>query len=152
MRLGIMSRQSASLGQPTLIRHKWFVPALIVTFVFDLTISQGELAHRLVKRLYGLTNKKDASEQISRRYRRAHHFDASEDPNSSEGAVFDESPSLRDGTGGSPELHHTITNSRNNPLQLASFSSARTQDPAARVSMHPPHRARGLTQLPEFYL
>ena len=30
------------------------------------TLLQGELAHRLVKRLYGLTNKKDAPEQIAR--------------------------------------------------------------------------------------
>ena len=31
---------------------------------------QGELAHRLVKRLYGLTNKRNAPKQIAKRYRR----------------------------------------------------------------------------------
>ena len=89
---------------------------------------QGELAHRLVKRLYGLTNKKNAPEQIARHYHRAHHFNASESasrPNApaSQGNGMDESP----------EFHHTITNSRNNPVELASFSSHRTQDPAAKV-------------------
>lgn len=81
----------------------------------------GELAHRLVKRLYGLTNKRDAPEQISRRYRRAHHFGAS---GSDESAPKDTDPS------DSPELHYTITRSRNEPVQLASFSGAKTQDPA----------------------
>jgi hypothetical protein len=33
-----------------------------------LTALQGELAHRLVKRLYGLTNKRNAPKQIAKRY------------------------------------------------------------------------------------
>lgn len=37
----------------------------------------GELAHRLLKRRYGLTNKKNAPGKISGRYRRADHFSAS---------------------------------------------------------------------------
>jgi hypothetical protein len=35
-----------------------------------IALLQGELAHRLVKRLYGLTNKKDAMAQISKKYTR----------------------------------------------------------------------------------
>jgi hypothetical protein len=31
---------------------------------------QGELAHRLIKRLYGLTNKKDPMKQIGKKYNR----------------------------------------------------------------------------------
>ena len=38
---------------------------------------------------------------------------------------------------GLPELHHSMSNSRNDPVQLASFSSSSTQDPAAKVTpMH----------------
>ena len=90
---------------------------------------QGELAHRLVKRLYGLTNKKDAPEQIARHYRRAHHFNGSDiaDPSS------DELASRREDECDSPDFHHTISTSRNNPTELASFSSNSTQDPAAKV-------------------
>ena len=96
---------------------------------------QGELAHRLVKRLYGLTNKKDAPEQIARRYRRAHHFGASGSRDSSREDIPlpDSHRAPRyDGVDDSPEFHHTITNSRNNPVELASFP--KMQDPAATVS------------------
>ena len=98
-----------------------------------LNLLQGELAHRLVKRLYGLTNKKDAPEQIARRYRRAHHFGASEYCDPSLGGIpLDGGHTSRyDSTDDSPEFHHTITNSRNNPVEVASFSD--TQDPAAKV-------------------
>ena len=92
---------------------------------------QGELAHRLVKRLYGLTNKKDATEQISRRYRQAHHFGASESCDPSQGGTM----GRHDETDGLPELHHMMSNSRNNPVQLASFLSSSTQDPAAKVTL-----------------
>lgn len=94
---------------------------------------QGELAHRLVKRLYGLTNKKDAAEQISRRYRRAHHFGASESCDPPQGDTL----GGHDKPDGLPELHHTMSNSRNNPVQLTSLSSSSTQDPAAKVHLHP---------------
>jgi len=101
-----------------------------------LSLSQGELAHRLVKRLYGLTNKKDAPEQIARRYRRAHHFGASESRNPSpENPPPDsDNASRHDAMNDMPEFHHTVTNSRNNPVELASFS--KSQDPAAKVGLH----------------
>lgn len=102
---------------------------------FGLNFPQGELAHRLVKRLYGLTNKQDAREQIARRYRRAHHFNISESGDHSQGGTApDRHMSSRDDADNFPELHHTISNSRNNPVQLASFSSTNTQDPAAKVA------------------
>jgi len=107
---------------------------------FELSVLQGELAHRLVKRLYGLTNKKDASEQIARRYHRAHHFDASCDPSLGNSLPLDsDRMSGRNGVDDPAEFHHTITNSRNNPVQLASFS--KTQDPAAKVGSRRPSQA-----------
>lgn len=100
-------------------------------------LTQGELAHRLVKRLYRLTNKKDAAEQIARRYRRAHHFGASEslEPSSEGTPSDDDRASRHDAANDPPELHHTVTNSRNYPVELTSFSM--TQDPAAKVAPLP---------------
>ena len=99
----------------------------------NLNLPQGELAHRLVKRLYGLTNKKDAPEQIARRYRRAHRFGASEYCDPSLGGIPPDGDhaSQHNSADDSPEFHHTITNSRNNPVAVASFSDM--QDPAAKV-------------------
>jgi len=99
-------------------------------FILELNPLQGELAHRLVKRIYGLTNKNNAPEQIARRYRRAHHFNGSE---SSDRSEPEKHPPQHDDADDSPEFHHKITNSRNNPVQLASFSSTKIQDPAAKV-------------------
>ena len=91
--------------------------------MFVSNFLQGELAHRLVKRLYGLTNKQDAPGQIARHYRRAHHFDTAPDRHAPR----------HDNTDDSPAFHHKISNSRNDSIELASFSSANTQDPAAKV-------------------
>lgn len=41
--------------------------------LFRLCNRQGELAHKIVKRLYGLTNKRHAATQIAKRYRRLQH-------------------------------------------------------------------------------
>ena len=99
---------------------------------------QGELAHRVVKRLYGLTNKKNAAEQISRRYQRTHHFNTSESFDPPHRVTAPDTRESNDSTDNLPELHHTISRSLNNPLDLASFSSTSTQDPAAKVGLDTP--------------
>jgi hypothetical protein len=43
---------------------------LYVFGLFTLSGQQGKLAHKIVKRLYGLTNKHKAEPQIAKRYRR----------------------------------------------------------------------------------
>ena len=103
--------------------------------VLVLNLSKGELAHRLVKRLYRLTNKKNTPEQIARRYRRARHFGTSETLKPSEEGISSDGDrtSRRDAANDPPEFHHTITNSRNNPVELASFST--TRDPATKVAL-----------------
>jgi hypothetical protein len=127
----------------------------VVSSVFHCIIAiklnplQGELAHRLVKRLYGLTNKKDAPEQIARHYQRAHHFNRSEYTGSSKPH---ESAPEHDNADDSPEFHHTITDSRNNPVELASFSSHSTKDPAAKVDLRSPPRHLSSHRPLEFYL
>jgi hypothetical protein len=51
-------------------------PKSSVTFLhvlfglLTLSVQQGELAHKIVKRLYGSTNKRKAEHQIAKRYRR----------------------------------------------------------------------------------
>jgi hypothetical protein len=55
-----------------------------------------------------------------------------------------------DGADDLPEFHHTMTNSRNNPVQLVSFPKA--QDPAAKVGMQALHGIGILTCPPEFHL
>ena len=106
--------------------------------MLGLNLLQGELAHRLVKRIYGLTNKKDAPEQIARRYRRAHHFNTSEsgDPSPRNPLPDGDHTSGDDTANDLPEFHHTVTNSYNNQVELASFS--KTHDPAAKVGSHNP--------------
>ena len=107
------------------------------------------MAHRLVKQLYGLTNKKNAPEQIARRYRRAYHFDVLEpcDPSQPK-----EHLPRRDDEDDSSEFHHTIMASRNNPIELASFSDTNTKDPAAKVGSAPLEGIGVLTSPPEFHL
>ena len=88
------------------------------------------MAHHTLKHLYGLTNKQDPSGQVVSWYHRECHFSSTESNNPT--------LTLTDGYGhngcnDSPELHHTITNSRNYPVSLSSFSS--TSDPATKVSL-----------------
>lgn len=85
---------------------------------------QGESVHRIIKRFYELTNKRDATRQIAKRHRReeaARHqpFDASGVKQS-----LEEIPS---------ELHHHISASKNSPLPLAAFVRADPEDPAKKV-------------------
>jgi hypothetical protein len=92
---------------------------------------QGELAHRLLKRLYGLTNKQNAPGQVASRYRRENHFGS---PESHDPTLTPIHGSGCENSEESPELHHTMTNSRNDPVSLSYFSN--TADPAAKVSLH----------------
>jgi len=82
--------------------------------------------HRVVKRFYEMTNKRDATKQIAKRHRRevaAQHrpFDASDIKQSQE-----EIPS---------EHHHHISASKNKSLQLATFVRADPNDPAKKVCL-----------------
>lgn len=85
---------------------------------------QGELAHRVVKRLYALTNRRDATKQIAKRYireeaTRHQPLNASDVKPSQE-----EIPS---------ELHHHISASKNHSISLAKFVLENPQDPAKKV-------------------
>ena len=110
-----------------------FISGYVIVHIETL-LPQGELAHRLVKRLYGLTNKQNTPEQIAHRYRQAHHFGASESrdcPLGGTSDLGDDREPRHDAKNDSPKFHHSVTSSRNNPVELASFST--THDPAAKV-------------------
>lgn len=85
---------------------------------------EGELAHRMVKRLYGLTNKKDAIKQIAKKYSRHDSFRQHEDECREE---------VDAAKNGNLEAHHVITRSRNNPIALFPFLRVNPQDPAKKV-------------------
>lgn len=107
---------------------------------------QGELAHKVVKRLYGLTNKRHAESQIGRRYRRlerarlagqkrklsqirASHRGLATLPPSSEVAdvIFNELE-------GDSDLRYHISPSKNLPIQLFSIIGEHCRDPAYDVN------------------
>ncbi|KAF9461194.1 hypothetical protein BDZ94DRAFT_826153 [Collybia nuda] len=80
----------------------------------DLYSTQlGELAHRLVKMLYGRTNKKDALKQVAKQVNRRTALQ-----DSVEVLRVMEKEELR---GAAPELHHVVSNSRRNPINLFTF-------------------------------
>ena len=86
----------------------------------------------MVKRLYSLTNKQDASGQIASRYHRENHFGSFE---SHDPVLVQADAPEWDSSNDSPELHHIISESRNNSVSLSSFSNL--PDPATKVKPHP---------------
>ncbi|KAF8872006.1 hypothetical protein BD779DRAFT_1613865 [Infundibulicybe gibba] len=85
----------------------------------------GELSHRLVKRLYGLTNKRDATKQIGKRYRRLQKARVAWSQRLQLHA--DEEEASRRSN---PQLHHHITQSKNHPIDLLQFVKQNAGDPA----------------------
>jgi hypothetical protein len=84
---------------------------------------KGELAHRLIKRLYGLTNKKNPMKQIGRKYNRQE--------------VLRPSPEVaretQEAESKSRALHHVISESRNLPISLFNLVQTNSNDPAMKV-------------------
>jgi len=91
----------------------------LTTYAYCL--QQGELAHRLVKQLYGLTNKKNAIQQIGKKYTRQQAFRNAEQQEEKEA---DQVGHLSD--------HHIISHSKNDRLNLLSFAQT-NGDPAKKV-------------------
>ena len=97
---------------------------------------QGELAHRLIKRLYGLTNKKDPMKQIGKKYNRYEALRPSADSSEVREVKEADSKSLAD--------HHIISASRNSPISLFNLVRTNSKDPAMKVG----HRLLSLKHLP----
>jgi negative regulator of replication initiation len=90
-------------------------------YIFTHVSQQGELAHRLVKQLYSLTNKKNAIQQIGKKYMRQQAFRSAERQEEKEA---DKASHLSD--------HHIISRTKNAPLNLLSFAQT-NGDPAKKV-------------------
>ncbi|KAF9470026.1 hypothetical protein BDN70DRAFT_765144, partial [Pholiota conissans] len=81
----------------------------------------GETAHRVVKRFYSMTNKKNAIHQIAKKYRRKVALQPSEEQ---ELLDAQKQSSFKD--------HHFISSSQNNPINLYSFMNTNPKDPAKK--------------------
>lgn len=92
---------------------------------------QGEFAHKVVKRLFALTNKKDTPTQIATKYRRESRL------SDSRAVKVEHELELEQSEVAAPELHHHISHSRNSPSKLRSFMRDSPEDPAKKVSSKP---------------
>ncbi|KAJ3979941.1 hypothetical protein F5890DRAFT_1630603 [Lentinula detonsa] len=114
----------------------------------------GELAHRMVKALYGLTNKRDATKQIAKRYNREKHLRQAkvnlqkakklEQLGKGKGLsvqilsrhthhVGMEMSTVEEDMKISPDLHHFISENNNHPISLHSFLlDENREDPAKK--------------------
>ncbi|KAF8067519.1 hypothetical protein FPV67DRAFT_1416255, partial [Lyophyllum atratum] len=89
--------------------------------------SQGELAHRLVKMLYGRTNKKDAMKQVAKQVNRREVFRG--DQSAAAAIEYEELANAL------LEAHHIISESRRNPVNMYAFVNERHNgrlDPAKK--------------------
>ena len=108
-------------GQQIHTQHSWYVNVNLDQYIFTQVSQKGELAHRLVKQLYGLTNKKNAIQQIGKKYTRQQAFRSAERQEEKEA---DKAGRLKD--------HYIISHTKNAPLNLLSFAQT-NGDPAKKV-------------------
>ncbi|KAK7450167.1 hypothetical protein VKT23_013050 [Stygiomarasmius scandens] len=113
----------------------------------------GELAHRKVKQFYGLTNKRNAAQQIAKRYNRERQLQKAKaalkkadrgqmgQTPSSSAEIFRrhahhvgiEASTVQDGLKVVPNVHHFISQSRNHPIHLHEFlQKDNPEDPAKK--------------------
>ena len=84
----------------------------------DPHLEQGELAHRLVKRLYGRTNKRDATRQIGQRVRRLERAQLAADRHRLNTQSERRGIGVREHIDHDLEKRYYISNSWNNPVNL----------------------------------
>ncbi|KAI9456726.1 hypothetical protein HD554DRAFT_2177981 [Boletus coccyginus] len=75
----------------------------------------GELSHRLIKKFYGLTSKRDIGKQLARQERRLTHVRRQQQASDSLSEFDNLEISDMDSI---PELHHVLTHSPNNTIDL----------------------------------
>jgi hypothetical protein len=95
---------------------------------------QGELAHKIVKRLYGTTNKRNAEHQIAMRVRRLECANLALDRKRLHNRSQQKATEQEDiSTGGDPDLRYHISESKNNPQDIFSTIRSNRGDPAFNV-------------------
>ena len=87
------------------------------------------MAHCLVKRLYGRTNKHDATAQIGRHVRRLEHAQHA----TAEQNKLNISEFLNESMGQDLDVHHLISKSQNDPLNIYLYVHANQGDPTFMV-------------------
>jgi len=100
----------------------------IQTLMSDL--EQGELAHRLVKRLYGRTNKRDATKQIGQRVRRIERARLTADRHRLKTQTKGRGVSVKEDTDQDLDKRYHMSSTRNDPVDLYSFVCENQGDPA----------------------
>jgi hypothetical protein len=122
-------------------------PKLSVNFpyvfeLFTFSCQQGELAHKIVKRLYGSTNKRNAEHQIAKRYRRLERARLALDrkrlhSHTKQKTVTtnqeDNQPDSDGDSDGDSELRYYISPSKNHPQDIFGTLRNNRGDPAYQV-------------------
>ena len=99
--------------------------------------AQGESLHRLVKRMYAVTNKRNHTAQIAARYMRLKRAKAAArlaKKHRHHVAYGDDDP-----LGATPpDIHHHTSRARRRPLNMYNDFEPESGDPAMAVSARPP--------------
>jgi hypothetical protein len=131
MHLGTMFVLSSSSVQQMGSQPKSSVTFLHVLSLLTLSVQQGELAHKIVKRLYGSTNKRKAEHQIAKRYRRLERarfaLDRKRHRNRKTASQKDNQ------LDGDQELRYYISPSKNHPQDIFGTLRRNRGDPAYHV-------------------
>lgn len=88
------------------------------------SVYQGEQAHRTVKRLYGLTNKRNVMHQIGAKYTRQQVFRKAEQQEIHDAHKPED-----------VEKHHIVSHTKNNSINIYSFVRENLSDPAKKVRL-----------------
>jgi hypothetical protein len=107
--------------------------------LFTFSCQQGELAHKIVKRLYGSTNKRNAEHQIAKRYRRLERARLALDrkrlhSHSKQKTVTTNQEDTGNQPDGDSELRYYISPSKNHPQDIFGTLRNNRGDPAYQVS------------------
>ena len=110
-------------------QHKWLAIFIFNYPIFFLFIPgwQGELAHKIIKRLYGMTNKRSAERQIAKRVRRLERANLALDRKRKTMEQEDTSAE------GDSDLRYHISASKGNPWDIFSTIRNNRGDPAFYV-------------------
>jgi len=94
-----------------------------------LTNDQGELAHRMVKRLYGRMNKRNAAKQIGWHVLRLEHAQVSTEREQSK----TQTASIDDNIEIDLDKHYQISKTRKDTVDIYSYIYANPGDPAFHI-------------------
>lgn len=107
-----------------------------VCLIYSLSRWQGELAHKIVKRLYGTTNKRNAGHQIAKRYRRLERASwAGRSQRVHNHIKRKTTVQEDDGLDGNLELRYYISPTQNHPQDIVSTVCENKGDPAYHVCL-----------------